>query len=166
MRQFLILSIFLSLLACQPKPVVNLAAEKAVITETIHNSIRWALNKNKDLLLNSVAQDADFFIYHPTTTSTIVGYPAFAEMVDRFFMREEFRATGYEIKNLRINLSRTGDVAWFSALLDDFGTWKNEPTDWINCRWTGVLEKRQERWVIVQMHFSFGTDQMQASTKN
>jgi len=25
----------------------------------------------------------------------------------------------------------------------------------MNTRWTGVLEKRKEKWVIVQMHFSF-----------
>jgi hypothetical protein len=27
-------------------------------------------------------------------------------------------------------------------------------------RWTGTLEKRDGKWVIVQMHFSFSTEQM------
>jgi hypothetical protein len=29
---------------------------------------------------------------------------------------------------------------------------------WENTRWTGVVEKRDGRWVIVQQHFSFASD--------
>jgi hypothetical protein len=28
----------------------------------------------------------------------------------------------------------------------------------LNTRWTGVLEKREGKWLIVQMHFSFASD--------
>jgi len=35
---------------------------------------------------------------------------------------------------------------------------------WLNhhstCRWTGVVEKRDGRWVIVQQHFSFASDRV------
>jgi ketosteroid isomerase-like protein len=163
MRPSLAFLLLLPVLACHQTPARDLIAEKAAITQTIHHSISWALTKDKNRLLNSVAHDSSFFIYHPTTTSTIIGYPAFENLVEKFFMRDEFRATGYKIKNLRVTLSHTADVAWFSALLDDFGTWKDQPTDWVNCRWTGVLEKRQGKWIIVQMHFSFGTDQTTAA---
>jgi hypothetical protein len=30
---------------------------------------------------------------------------------------------------------------------------------WDNCRWTGTLEKRGGKWVVVQMHFSFPKDE-------
>jgi hypothetical protein len=33
--------------------------------------------------------------------------------------------------------------------------WDGQPANWENTRWTGVLEKRGGRWVIVQQHFSF-----------
>jgi hypothetical protein len=46
-------------------------------------------------------------------------------------------------------------VAWFYCILDDVNEWKGQPASWMNTRWTGVLEKRKEKWVIVQMHFSF-----------
>jgi hypothetical protein len=26
---------------------------------------------------------------------------------------------------------------------------------WVNVRWTGVLEKKEGKWLIRQMHFSF-----------
>ena len=66
----------------------------------------------------------------------------------------------------RMNLSETGTVAWFSALLDDFGEWQGEPVGWEDARWTGVLEKRDGRWVIVQMHFSFAEEQMQGAEES
>ena len=33
-----------------------------------------------------------------------------------------------------------------------------QPGCWQDTRWTGVLEKRDGRWVIMQMHFSFAAD--------
>jgi hypothetical protein len=46
-------------------------------------------------------------------------------------------------------------VAWFYCILDDINEWKGQPANWENTRWTGVLEKRDGRWVMAQQHFSF-----------
>lgn len=137
---------------------INIANEKAQIKEVVHASIGWAMNKDKDLLLNSIAHDSNFFIYHPDDRSTIIGFEPFRNLVENVFMNPAFKATGYEINDLRINLSQSGQTAWYSARLNDRGEWNGRPTDWENARWTGVLEKRDGRWVIVQMHFSFATD--------
>lgn len=137
---------------------IDVSKEKAEIKQVIDNSIGWADNKDVDVLYGSMAQDSAFFIYHPTSTSTIIGFDAFKSMTERIFLNPAFKATGYEIKDLRINLSKGGDVAWYSAMLDDRGEWNGQPTDWINARWTGVLEKREGQWVITQMHFSFASD--------
>ncbi len=131
------------------------AADKAAVKKVIEASIGWALHKDKTLLYESVAQDSAFFIFHPDSASTIVGFDAFRQLVERVFMNDAFKATGFEIKDLAVNLSETGTVAWFHAYLDDHGEWKGKPSSWINARWTGVLEKRDGKWVIVQMHFSF-----------
>jgi hypothetical protein len=144
---------FLTLTFCfcsRPDP----AQEKAAIRKTIDNSIGWALNKDTDRLYNSLRQDSTFFIYHPDSSSTIIGFEAFRKMTENFFMDERFRATGYAIKALHINLAQSGQTAWFRALLDDFGEWNGRPTIWHNVRWTGVLEKNNGKWLIVQMHFS------------
>jgi ketosteroid isomerase-like protein len=130
------------------------AVDKAEIKKVIDNSIGWALTKDKDRLYDSVAQDSTFFIFHPDSASTITGFESFCELVENFFMNENFRATGYKIKDLHIDLSHSGQTAWFRALLDDFGEWRGRPTVWHNVRWTGVLEKNAGKWHIVQMHFS------------
>lgn len=137
--------------------------ETAAIERTIPDSIEWAIpDKNIELLFGTVADDPDLFIYHPDSGSTILGRAAFGLMVEQVFLDDAFRAVKSEIKDLRVHLSDCGHVAWFSCLLDDLGEWKGQPIVWIDCRWTGVLEKKGGRWVIMQMHFSLVSDAHQS----
>jgi ketosteroid isomerase-like protein len=138
--------------------------EKADIEKVIGASVGWALAKDKVLLLASVSHGADFFIFHPDSASTVVGFDAFARMVDEVFMDPRFKATDFKIKDLRVHVSEAGDSAWYSALLDDHGTWDGRPTGWDDARWTGVLEKRGGKWVLVQMHFSLAQDPLSPET--
>jgi len=132
--------------------------EKERIRETISASIGWALNKDTDVLYRSLVQDERFFIFHPDSKSTIHGFDQFKRHVERIFLNDAFRATGFEIKELNIHIADSGNVAWFSCLLDDFGEWDGEPNSWVDVRWTGVLEKQKGDWKIVQMHFSKASD--------
>ncbi|UCC44829.1 MAG: nuclear transport factor 2 family protein [Candidatus Zixiibacteriota bacterium] len=136
----------------------NVAAEKAEISRIIHSSIGWAANKDKELSFSCFAEDPELFWFSPRDDGTIHGYEAFVELTEGFFMLDDFKAVRYEIRELQINLSRSGDVAWYHARLDDFNEWKGQPANWEDVRWTGVLEKRDNRWVIVQMHFSDASD--------
>ncbi len=128
------------------------------VEKTIHACIAWALTKDLDKLYSSIAQDEDFFIFHPDSKSTITGFEAFRRFGERVWMNEAFVATDYAIRDLLVTFARCGNVAWFSCFLDDHAKWNGIPTGWDNCRWTGVLEKREGRWVVVQMHFSFPKD--------
>jgi len=158
--------VLLVLMGCSMKDEINMESEKTEIEKVIRNSIGWAMNKDKDLLFQSVAQDADFFIYHPDAGSTIIGFDAFKRMVERVFMNDAFKATGFEIRQLKINISTSGDAAWFSSILDDHGEWQGQSSSWINARWTGVLKKQNSNWVIAQMHFSFATDAGEETDSN
>lgn len=138
----------------------DFTAEKAKVAQTIRDSIEWPYpEKNRERLYATIAKDASFFIFHPDSKSTIIGFDAFQELVEKVFMKPTFKATGSDIRDLRVNLSKSGDVAWFSAILDDFGESDGKPYAWMDTRWTGVLEKREGKWLIVQMHFSFASDQ-------
>ena len=133
-------------------------SEKEKIREAISSSIGWALTKDTDKLYRSLVQDERFFIFHPDAKSTIRGFDAFKQYVELLFLNEAFKATGFEIKELDIHLADSGNVAWFSSLLDDHGEWNGQPSSWIDVRWTGVLEKQEGQWRIVQMHFSKASD--------
>ena len=87
--------------------------------------------------------------------SVVRGFDEFKK-AERIWMSPNFKAVRFEIRDLRIKLSKGGDVAWFFCILDDMNEWKGQPSNWENTRWTGVLEKRDGRWVMVQQHFSDG----------
>ena len=135
--------------------------DRVVVEKTIRDSIGWALTKDRPLLEGIIAHDVGLFIFHPDSKSTVVGWDAFARNFSTW-MDPRFKATSFDVRDLRISFSRSGDVSWFSAALDDMGEWDGKPVGWKDTRWTGVLEKRSGKWVIVQMHFSFASDRAPA----
>ncbi len=132
--------------------------ERTEVEKTIHACIGWALTKDLGKLYSALAQDDDFFIFHPDSKSTIIGFDAFKQFGERIWMSDAFKATDYAIKDLRVTFAGLGNVAWYSCMLDDHSLWNGTPMGWDNCRWTGIVEKRGGKWVTVQMHFSFPKD--------
>jgi hypothetical protein len=131
------------------------------IREVITAGIAWAADKDKNLLYRCFAEDEDLFYFVPRDSGTVHGHKAFVELTESFFMDDEFKAVGFEIRELHVHLSRSGDVAWYHCRLDDYNEWQGRPANWEDVRWTGVLEKRAGRWVIVQMHFSSAVEQLE-----
>ncbi len=131
-------------------------AELKEIARTIDSCIGWFENKDFDLLFSVVAHDSNYISVHPSDR-VIRGFDQFEKNAE-IFKRPEFQYVRHELKDLTINMSKSGDVAWWYCILDDINTWDGQPANWENARWTGVLEKREGRWVIVQQHFSFATE--------
>jgi ketosteroid isomerase-like protein len=127
--------------------------EIQVIKQVIKDSIGWAVTKNLERLYSIMADDENLHIVNPDDTE-VRGISEFRKNAD-FWMDPRFKATGYDVRALSINLSESGSVAWFSCRLDDLALWDGKPCGWENVRWTGVLEKRKCTWTIVQMHFSY-----------
>ena len=91
----------------------------------------------------------------------MIGGKAFRESTDQWRDARNVYLS-HQVKDLRINLSASGTVAWWSAMLDDCGSYGGQEFCWKDCRWTGVAEKRDGKWVIVQGHFSFARDVVEA----
>jgi ketosteroid isomerase-like protein len=127
--------------------------EKKLIEKAIHSSIRWAKNKDINLLYSVIANDENYVEVDPNNR-VVRGFQDF-KRAESFWMNPDFKAIRYDIRDLKINFSKAGNVAWYFCMLDDINEWKGQPANWENTRWTGVLEKRDGNWVIVQMHFSF-----------
>lgn len=132
---------------------ISKEAERDSVERTIHRNIGWAKTKDTRLLYSTVANDTNYLEVDPDS-GLIVGIEQFRKN-EAFWLSPDFKAIRYEIRDLRIHISQSGTVAWFYCLLDDINEWRGRPANWINTRWTGVLEKRNGKWVMVQMHFSF-----------
>jgi len=128
-------------------------AEKHKIAQVISAVIGWAKDKNLDLLYSVIAQDDDYISVSPTNR-VVKRFEDVKQNVP-FWVSPDFKYVRHELKDLEIIFARCGEVAWFYCVLDDINTYKGAPASWENARWTGVVEKRDGRWVVVQQHFSF-----------
>jgi ankyrin repeat protein len=142
----------------RPKPISPPGSglegeELRSIEQAIRACIGWAKNKDFGLLYGVIASDEDFLEVHPDG-GVVKGIQEFKK-AEAIWGSPDFKAVRYEIRDLKIKLSKSGDVAWFFCILDDINEWKGRPANWENTRWTGVLEKRAGRWTMVQQHFSF-----------
>ncbi|NMD01640.1 MAG: nuclear transport factor 2 family protein, partial [Bacteroidales bacterium] len=95
------------------------------------------------------------FIFSPDSASTLSGFRSIRELAEDVWMTDHFRALECNVRDMRIQFSRSGETAWYSCYLDDISEWDGRRSGWLNVRWTGVLEKRDGRWLIMQMHFSY-----------
>jgi len=145
---------------CCALPAADVEQEKAAVRQVAYTFVGWALdNKNVEALKASLSHDDGFFMFQPDSGSTIKGYQAFTKLIPGW-LSPDFKATRTELREVKVDISKSGDTAWFSSILDDCGEFKGKPGCWNDCRYTGVLEKREGRWVIVQAHFSLASDRV------
>ena len=85
--------------------------EKQMIEKSIRNSIGWAGSKDLNLLYSVIANDSAFLEVHPGP-KVVKGFSEFRK-AEEFWMNPAFKAIRYEIRDLRINISHSGDVAWW-----------------------------------------------------
>ena len=128
------------------------------VESVIRAGFSWAKTKDTALLFGTRAQDEDLLVFSPSSGTPLVGFRAFRERAMKSWLRDGFVAKGYDIRELRIHLSPGKIVAWFSAVVDDWCEIDGRPDGWKDTRWTGVLEKRDGKWLYVQGHFSFAAD--------
>ena len=129
---------------------------KSEVKKAIESTIGWAKNKDFELLYSIIANDPDYLEVDPDS-GLIRGFDEFKKN-ELIWANPDFKAIRYDIRDLKIDLAEQGNVAWFYCILDDINEWKGQPASWMNTRWTGVLEKRDGKWIMVQMHFSFAKD--------
>lgn len=143
---------------------ISMEKDKETVENIIHDLTAWALNKDFERLDSIVTHSPDLFFFQQRSTGDIEGYEAFKELY-KWWEDPRFKATHYDLRELRLIFSKSGDVAWYSAYLDDCLEWDRKPFCLNDTRWTGVLEKRNGNWVIVQMHYSFASDKVLEEAK-
>jgi len=145
-------------LVCRGGPGQPPAAPSGDELEQVERSIRdcigWAKTKDFGLLHGVVADDADFLEVHPDGR-VVKGIEEFRK-AEAVWRSPDFKAIRYEIRGPQdqaVGVRRRRLVLLHPRRRERV---EGEAASWEDTRWTGVLEKRKGRWVIVQQHFSFG----------
>ncbi len=133
------------------------AAEEAAVRQAIEQSIGWAIEKDFEAMFRLWGDD--LFHFWLFSDSQVIGLENFRKYAEQW-RDPDFRGTRFAFRDLRVRFSRSGDVAWYSCFLDDCGSYKGKESCLQDVFQTGVLEKRDGRWVHVLMHGSYPVDKI------
>jgi len=151
MKNLLILSLvvaFLAISACTKK--VDIEAEKAEIKSVLDQWDQAYETEDMELLSKIFAHDDD--MVHFGTVARNVGWESSKERHQKDF--DSLEDMDVSVRDQVIKVHDSGRVAWFSEILDWNFVVQGQSVSKKGGRLTGVLEKRNGNWVIVQYHVS------------
>ncbi len=147
-----IIAVAVILLATGCTPRVDIEAEKTKVKAVLDQLIEASENGDMELLSKIYAHDPDMVNFGTNADERIVGWEKLKKL-----MQEQFDSTGsskLSVSDQVIKVHESGKAAWFSEIIDWDLEFRGEAVSLTGLRATGVLEKRNEAWVIVQLHYS------------
>ncbi|MDQ2721592.1 MAG: nuclear transport factor 2 family protein [Bacteroidota bacterium] len=131
---------------------IDIKAEKVKVKLVVDEFYKTFETKDMKLLSGIVAHDSKMVNYGMNANLIFVGWNALQDSLTK--MLAVMEKTKMNIKNQVINVDPTGNFAWFSEMCDMDLEYAGHPMQINGQRYTGVLEKRNGKWLIVQFHNS------------
>jgi len=133
-------------------PVVNIEAEKVAVKTMLDEWIQCVKTEDMELALKIIAPDDDLVVFGTDAAEHFIGWEPFKESLQKQFDAAE--NVDASIREEVVKVHKSGEVAWISCLLDMEVTSLGESFSLEGMRLTGVMEKRNGNWVIVQLYAS------------
>jgi ketosteroid isomerase-like protein len=130
----------------------DLQAAKVAVNSVLDQWMQIFETENLGLFSKLFAHDPDMVNFGTDAAERFVGYESLENSIKKQFeSTEETKVTSRERV---IKVHKSGEVAWISLLWDQKGKAQGQPYSVEGMRLTGILEKRNGSWVIVQVHAS------------
>lgn len=144
---FVVLTIML-VMSCQQ--AVDIETEKTAIRAVLDNYITSVENEDMELYGKNVAHDAEM-VNFGAFGDPIVGWEALEKLISG--QNEVLSQTKITASGVSIQIVPSGKFAWATSLWNFKAMMGENPVEWpVRCSW--VLEKRENRWVIIHFHKS------------
>ncbi|MBG0860604.1 MAG: nuclear transport factor 2 family protein [Bacteroidales bacterium] len=135
----------------------DISDDYEAVKRTIEQAIGWAIEKDFEAMYKLWAED--LFHFWLFSDSKVIGLDSMKKYSE-VWKDPDFRGTSFAFRDLRIVFSHSGDVAWYSCYLDDCSAYKGVESCLKDVFQTGVLERRDGRWVHVLMHGAYPVDKI------
>ena len=106
------------------------------------------------MFAETMAQDSDMVTFGTDASERWDGWDDLQKSVKKQF--DAFDILNVKRMDKKLNLSDSGEVAWFSEIVDWEFLVEGKKQVIKGVRYTGVMEKRENEWKIVQFHSSVG----------
>ncbi len=131
---------------------VNIAKEKERVALVLENYVLASERQDMELVKDIWAPEPDIVVFGTSSDEKLVGWDAIREAFKRQFNASQ--ETYIAVSDQKINVNDTGNTAWFSEIINYNYVYHGEAKKYEGLRFTGVLEKRDGDWKIVQSHMS------------
>ncbi|RLD82179.1 MAG: hypothetical protein DRJ15_02295 [Bacteroidetes bacterium] len=156
LKFLLIPFIFTGMIACVPQaekcPEVDFDKELSDIRTVLEQYELAREGEDFTTVEQTWAPDDDIVLFGTDGDEQMVGFGEIKKAMSRQF--DEFENTLINISDQKIKISKGGNTAWFSQVLDYNFIYQGENMSFEGIRSTGVMEKREGQWKLVQGHLS------------
>ncbi len=135
----------------KPEPV-DLKAEVLQIKSVLEQYVLANENQDFGLIEKIWAADQNIIMIGTDSDERLVGWEMIKKAITNQF--KEFQDTYITVSDQIIRVNQTGNTASFSELLAYNFIYKEEAKSFTGMRFTGVLEKIEGNWLLVQGHLS------------
>lgn len=131
---------------------VDLEAEKSSVKTIVDQFVTVIEKEDMPMFDAMMAHDSDMVNFGTDAAERWVGWSPLKSSVDAQFAA--FEDTKLTVRDQVIKVHSAGQVAWFSEVSDWTVTTGGKRVNIPGARLTGVLEKRNGKWMFVQFHAS------------
>ena len=143
------------LFSCQQQEQINIPNEKASVKKTLDNYVKSIVDEDMSLYSEIVAQDNNMInVGGGVNLSWIEGWEQLKAVMNG--QNAAFSETKIDVTKEQIFISPTGKDAWAVTLWDLKTVLSDGNTYLLPLRCTWVLQKKDNKWIIVSFHKSFG----------
>ena len=148
--------ILAGMIGCVPQaekcPEVDFDKELSEIRSVLEQYELARENEDFSTVEQIWASDSTIVLFGTEGDEQMVGFAAINKAMSRQF--DEVENTLINISEQKIKISKDGNIAWFSQVLDYNFNYQGEYMTFEGIRSTGVMEKREGKWKLVQGHLS------------
>ena len=141
--------------SCQQQEQINIPNEKASVKKILDNYVKSIVDEDMSLYSEIVAHDSNMInVGGGVNLSWIEGWEQLKEVMNG--QNAAFSETKIDVTKEQIFISPTGKDAWAVTLWDLKTVLSDGNSYLLPLRCTWVLQKRDNKWIIVSFHKSFG----------
>jgi hypothetical protein len=143
---------------CAPQTTkVDLEKELSEIENVLEKYVIANENQNFTLIEEIWAGEDNILLLGTDSDEIYTGWVQIKNAIKHQF--NSFEDTYIVISNQRIEINDTGNTAWFSEMLNYNFIYQGEAKSFEGIRFTGVLNKNEGKWELVQAHLSIPVEE-------
>ncbi len=130
----------------------NKADETLAIENVLDQWVTANETEDFDLIQKIWAPDSDIILFGTDSDEKLMGWVNIKNAIKEQY--EQIDETYISVYDQFIKISNDGSTAWFAEFLNYNFVYQGEAKSFEGLRFTGILEKQQGEWKIVQAHLS------------